>query len=250
MFGSFVRKILGSSSDSLGGERRKSHRINIDPRDRVHVSLLIPEGPQEGTTVMAQVKDMSEIGFRLGLPEREWYEKVGLDQVMSANVEVDGFAIPMLVQVARKLERAEIGVQFKAPYPKELSKLVEFLEPKYLGLSLREIDQKALRESDKGKLRWFQGLGETNLFCWFQDDMDHIQHFQLSFQGKILDWQDGSTAKTGVIEEGESIVKWKEADLINFDEPSNINTLKCAAEIINAAKIGEELKRKIIIRIN
>ncbi|MCB4757707.1 MAG: hypothetical protein LHV69_11885, partial [Elusimicrobia bacterium] len=169
-------------------EKRRSNRVDILKNELLEVHLLSPEKePQSAVTLVTKVKNISLRGCRLFFKTTEERNRVKIGQSFVASLGIEDFAIPLTVEVVRVLNDLEAAILFKPPFPKELERLEKFLEPRCIGLSMREIDPSHIQGGMEKGLRWFHGVNETNLFSWIDQDRNTIIQQQLVFLDQVVE---------------------------------------------------------------
>lgn len=240
---SFLDSLKGNKPDpekkpSDWKEKRRNNRVDVETGKRLAVTLKT-----DAATYDAVVKNVSVRGCCVEFGDNITAEKFQPGQILTASLAVDDFAIPLTVEAARRVAPREWAVRFKPPYPKELEKLEKFLEPRCLGMSLREIDPAALQKISQRDFRWFQGVNETHLFSWV-DSAGRVTQQQLVFLENVVEWKDAATCRTGRVrrEESSGDIKWVKSDLIDFDAIVNPAVISQAVTILDSANIDHNVK--------
>jgi len=233
-------------------EKRGGHRLELGGAGSLSVSLQVPTGGESSTVIGAFVTNVSMRGCRLEFVEAADRNKLYPAQILVASLDVQGFSIPLQLEVVRLSGTREAAVRFKAPFPRELERLEKFIEPRSLGRSLREIDPAALqRTTEVGKgLRWFQGVNDTNLFSW-QTSSGHVVQQQLVFLDCVVEWRNGEAARTGRVR-GESSSAgrgWVPTELLDFDKTPDAGVLAKARTMILAAEIDPVIREAFLNQV-
>jgi hypothetical protein len=255
MLGRFFQKLFKRtqpSLETLWSEKRGDKRYLLNPRDNVRMHFLVHEKAEEGKTVEAIVSNISQKGVRVDLVSPEDNVKFKKDLTVVSSLRVDDFDIPMTVRVARLVGDCGVGIEFVPPYPRELSRLHQYLEPRYLGASVREISAANLKSEKSHRLRWFQGENQTNLFVWERPETGEIARWQLSIFGHLIEEESGSV-RTARIKE-DSLYQmdhpgWFEEKHVAFDPILDQSQLDVAEVLINSTLIDDKVKRFIIGKI-
>lgn len=205
------------------------------------------------STILAKVLNISQRGCHLWFISPEDGKRVKLKEELVATLDVEDFAIPMKVEVVRLIGESEAAVRFKPPFPRELEKLNKFLEPRCLGLSMREIDPSKLKKESQLELRWFQGVNDTSLFSWFNVEAGKIVQQQLVFLEKVVEWREGSEVKTGRIRpDTPSLVSgpgWVKSELMDFDSEPQVPLLNLSTLVLASARIDDKVKEAFLNKV-
>lgn len=235
-------------------EKRRSNRVEVLSDELLEVHLLSPEKePPSAVTLVTQVKNISLRGCHLIFKDPAEKQRVQVGQSFVASLGVEDFAIPLTVEIVRFINDVEAAIYFKPPFPKELEKLEKFLEPRCLGLSLREIDPSHLQEEKEKGLRWFHGINETNLFSWFDSDRGVVVQQQLVFLDQVIEWRDGEKVKTGKIKDdrpGMAKLGWVKSELMEFDPNPNPGLLDQAKALLVSSKIDPQVKKLFLEKLS
>jgi len=230
-------------------EKRRSNRVPFEGNENIYIRLLNPESKETAATLVGKVFNISLRGCRLAFFSSDETIAVRISQELVATLEVEDYNIPLKVEVVRKINEKEVAIQFKAPFPRELIRLEKFLEPRCLGMSLREIKTEALQEGDKS-FRWFQGDNETNLFSWVNPETQEIVQQQLVFLENVVEWRTGTKIKTGRVKEDASSltgkIGWVKSELLEFKNEIDKNLLEQAQVLMESAQIDKKIKKAFI----
>lgn len=241
------------SAEANWQEKRRSTRLDL-AENELSFHLLHPEERDSGSTLVASVKNVSLFGCRVELESLAQGPKIEKGQIFVAALGVQGFAIPLKVEVVRVLSDRELGIRFRPPFPRELERLEKFLEPRFLGVSLREIDPASLQKEEKKNLRWFQGLNDTHLFSWVDTSSQAVVQQQLVFLEKVVEWRSDGALKTGHVRSDHSSKSsgpgWVESELLEFDPKINESTLQQARVLIQSARIDETVKKHFLDKVH
>jgi hypothetical protein len=233
-------------------EKRGGDRVELERDGTLKVNLQIPTGGDRATLLPARVRNVSMRGCRVEMASGADRERLYVAQIILAALELDDFSIPLQLEVVRLIGEREAAVRFKPPFPKELERLEKFLEPRYLGRSLREIDPAALqRTTEVGKgLRWFQGLNDTNLFSWLTAS-GHVVQQQLVFLDRVIEWKGGDAVRTGRIrsESGGAGRSWVPAELLDFDREPNAEVVAQSRVMIESSQIDPVIKEAFLSKV-
>ncbi len=226
-------------------EKRREARLDVG-EPAITMTL---DGP-DGTVVSAEVVNVSARGLRLRIaPPARALLTVGQD--FTGSLQLEKFEIRMTVRLVRLIGENEGGFRIRTPFPKDLDRLERYLEPRFLGKSLREIDPAMLqRQSGETKLmRWFQGHNETSLFSWDNESGD-VAHQQLLFLERVVEWDLASPVRTGRIRgEGPGLSGWVKADLLEFDTSPDAELVARARILIGNSSIDSKVKEIFLAKV-
>ena len=198
----------------------------------------------------ATVVNVSARGLRLNMGAAERASlKVGQD--VRGLLVLEDFEIRLSLRLIREIGSGEGGFRIRPPFPKGLERLERYLEPRFLGMSLREIDPAKLQRaaSETCGMRWFQGLNETSLFSW--EDGGSVVQQQLLFLERVVEWKGGDALKTGRIRgELPGLAGWVKADLLEFDVAIDRDLVTQARVLVENAKIDSKVKETFLSKIN
>lgn len=219
-------------------EKRRDNRIDINPGKEL--SILLEDG------LVVQVRNVSLRGSNVIFSDVSERAKAPVEKIFSASLTIGDVSIPIKMKVVRWVGGNEAGLQFMPPFPKELATLERFLEPRFLGRSLREIDPKILQKEIPKGMRWFQGTNETNLFSWSDQQ-------QLVFLGRVVEWKENGSVRTGHVREdnagADGRVSWVQSDILDFDTTPDNGVLNQALALIESSQIEDAVKRKFLEKL-
>ena len=224
-------------------EKRLHSRLDVGDAPALTVALDVAGGTR------AQVVNVSARGLRLRLSGAA-RSALSVGQDLTGTLLLDDAEIRMNLRVIRLIGDAEAGFRIRPPFPKELERLERFLEPRFLGRSLREIDPAKLQRDagDRRTMRWFQGLNDTNLFSW--EDGGAVAQLQLVFLERVVEWSAASGTRTGRIRgEGATLPGWVKADLLEFDAAADAEVLHEARVLLENAEVAPKIKETFLSKI-
>jgi hypothetical protein len=226
-------------------EKRRNNRVDVEVGARMSVLL------KAGTlTYQGVVRNVSVRGCCVEFADEATAAALQTGQIFTASLAVDDFPIPLNVESTRRVAPKEWAVRFKPPFPKELEKLEKILEPRCLGMSLREIDPAALQKVNQRNFRWFQGVNETHLFSWV-DSAGNVSQQQLVFLENVVEWKDTAACRTGRVrrESSSDGIEWVKSELIDFDAILNPATVAQAKTILESTQIDEAVKKVFLEKL-
>lgn len=238
-----------------GGYQEKRTHLRVFPfeSEKLFLNLLKLDGKEFENVIVGEVLNVSLRGACLKIDHVALKESLSVGQFFSGALNIEGFSVPLRVELVRFVKPDEVAFRFKPPFPKEMQNLEHYLEPRFLGASLREINRDALQEGAKENVRWFQGANETNLFCWEKPGTSEILKLQLMFLDQIVEVEDQKAPKTGVIRDsGESASeskKWIASEIINFSSQMDLDVIKKGCELIQSSTIPNNVKDFFINKI-
>lgn len=223
-------------------EKRRDKRLDLPLESFLVVHLMSKDVTGDlAKTLAASVLNLSMRGCGLLFKNAEDCGRLAVKQVLVASLDVDGFSIPLQLEVIRMTGGNQVAVRFKPPFPRELEKLEKFLEPRFLGRSLREIDPSKLQMNQQKGFRWFQGVNDTHLFTWMDAQSGVISQQQLVFLGKVVEWKSSGPIQTGAVRSDDRAasgdVGWVKAELMDFDTKAAPETLKQAKVLVESSNI-------------
>lgn len=233
-------------------ERRRSNRVDLLMGEDLDVHLLVPQQGTTGETRVGHVRNISLRGCRIIFDDPSSMKGFTIGQNLVASIAVDNFAIPVTVEITRAINDREIAIHFKPPFPKELERLEKFLEPRCLGLSMREIDPSHLQEGTDKKLRWFHGINDTNLFVWIDSGRGDIVQLQLVFLDHVVEWRTGGGVRTGRVKsDGVENPKpsWVKSELMDLDVMRDKSAFDQARVLISSSRIDPEVKKAFMEKL-
>jgi len=255
----FFSKVFRKESSREGNlagraEKRVNARVALSPRDQLQVHLLEPGLGEVGSVLVGSVLNVSLRGLGVRLKSPEEKAKINLGQEMAAAIEIEKFSVPLTVEVVRFFGDVGIGLRFKPPYPRELAELEKFLEPRFLGPTLREIKSEALQQTDDKVLRWFHGENETQLFSWTAKSDGSILQQQLIFLERVVEWGKGIPLRTGKVRSSEEPgaagrFGWVRSELLEFDREPDKDLLEQVGSLLKCSEIEEKVKSEFLIKI-
>ncbi|MFN0118716.1 MAG: hypothetical protein ACKVQC_10570 [Elusimicrobiota bacterium] len=242
-----------SSDQSLSwNEKRKQFRLELDDHPKPRIFLLKPESGEIDKFPLGNVKNISLRGCRMVFQNIEDVQRLKEGQIYSSSLEIEDFSLLLQLKVVRFISKDNVAFQFVAPFPKDFNQLEWFVEPKIVGQSLREIDPTALQQKPGQALRWFQGVNETHLFIWFDQQQQTPKEIQLVFMNNVFEWDHVQGIKTGKIKEdliGEAQRSWVRSELIEMDSQLSKDLLKSAKSLISSSTLEGSIK-KFFLELN
>lgn len=234
-------------------EKRRFDRVELAPDEALFMHLLNPDREDDAHTVKVVVSNVSLRGCRVQFPSGSEVGSIQEGRQYVVSLNVDSFAIPLTVQVLRKEGQFGAAIVFKPPYPRELSRLERFLEPRTLGSSLREIRPEALQGSSALSLRWFQGVNDTHLFSWFDASTGEVTQQQLVFLGSAVEWQKELPIKTGHIKPDIALSEgsrgWVSSELLMWDHSLDHDLLRRAGQLLRSSPIDVTIKNVFLNKL-
>lgn len=242
-----------SPEDQSWDEKRRSNRVDVFPGDEIFLYLLGSEPDETGKRIAAQVRNVSLRGCRMVFKDSSAREGVRLGQMYVATLDVEEFSIPLQIEVIRLIGNEEVAVRFKPPFPRELERLEKFLEPRCLGMSMREIDPAKLKKQGQDLFHWFQGINETQLYCWMDSERSDIVQMQLIFLERVVEWKKDGGLATGRVKadapSSEMKYGWAKAELLDFDSEVDPRVVSQATALVESMNKNKKIRDLVIQKL-
>ncbi|NLI79905.1 MAG: hypothetical protein GX442_26100 [Candidatus Riflebacteria bacterium] len=164
-FTDLLRWILGREQEpeTPAAASPKEHRAS--PRLNFSQGVVQVQGVGDFPLV-----NLSQGGLALHTRDHPILARAPAGMVLPAKIRLGSVFFETDLKVVA-LEGGDVGCAFGTLPPAHSRALADFLKPRILGRSLREIDATALKATDPAlRLRWFQGDEGTQLFCWTDGD--------------------------------------------------------------------------------
>jgi hypothetical protein len=160
-------------------------------------------------------------------------------QLLSSSLESESNTPSVKIAVEIEITRINdqvIGAKFLNFNITEFKKLAKYLEPQYLGNSLKVVNDSVIPIHQKDGFPYsssiyFQGINDTHLFLWL-DDQEDILKIQLFFLGNVVQWKYGYGAITWKVPSDR--LYGHEDLLAGLETPSH--GAQCSDEIVNMAR--------------
>jgi hypothetical protein len=210
-------------------ERRRDPRLILAGDEGLH--LLVEN-------VRLRVCDLSTRGFSVHVPAG-----CSLPQsTFNATMIVGDERVGMNVRPAG--QRGEyVGCEIESADSVWHETAQRVLDPLLLGQQLREIDPRFVAPDRQGNdVRWFQGGPACDLFVW-HDAGGTFVAAQLFFMGQVVEWSPEHGIRTGTVSVGaRGGHSWAAAELFNFKNPPDDETLSVARRILGAATLPNDVR--------
>ncbi|GAB1351595.1 hypothetical protein MASR1M12_03250 [Erysipelotrichia bacterium] len=221
-------------------ERRRFQRLHLE-NCRYFIGN---EGP-------FSVSNLSYGGFRVDLSS--WSEINSLQH----GQEIAGFLHLHQIQLECRVEIRNIfgrlaGCSFVGLTSLQARIVSEFLKPRILGLSLREIDSAKLKNDDPElKMRWFQGEDGVQIFLWQTVEGAAVRQ-EFYFLDYFMAWQgsEGSLQTGKVKPENRSGFGRISPDSVVFFRIPPYRALKMGRTILECSKLPESAREKLLNEIS
>lgn len=211
-------------------EKRRFQRIDLGG---CH-AFIGEEGP-------FSVENLSFGGLRLNLKNWSDIGSIQKSDLLSCRLQLCEVQIIVELQI-KNIFSPFVGFSFHQIQATEAAIISDFLKPRIIGFSMREIDGAKLRsEHPDLKMRWFQGDDGTQIFLWqTKDGENRIQEFY--FLDYVVSWNKNEAGiKTGTIKskKGGSYGRISHDSVVFFRVPS-YRALKLGRVILESACLPAE----------
>lgn len=225
---------------SSGSERRRFSRLSLSDGEARIAGL--PAMP---------IVNLSFGGLRLKLPEGTPPEDWPLGKTTPASLVLGSIQFETDLRVCNTWGR-EIGCSFVGASAGLTRLLSEFLKPRLLGASLREIKSAQPRSIGPDlQLRWFQGDDGTEVYLWEKLDGGLVKE-ELFFLDYCVSWEkEGDGLRTAKVAEGtgrQGYGRMDQNSLVFFRIPSH-RALKMGQVIMLASTIPSEARDRFLARM-
>lgn len=220
-------------------ERRQFQRIDLGD---CH-AFINEEGP-------FSIENLSFSGLRLNLKNWSGIDSLQKSDLLSCRLQLSEVQIIIELQT-KNIFLPFVGFSFHQTNTAEAAIISDFLKPRIIGFSMREIDGAKLRsEHPDLKMRWFQGDDGTQIFLWqTKDGENKIQEFY--FLDYVVSWNINETGiKTGAIkkEKRGGYGRISHDSVVFFKVPS-YRALKLGRVILESANLPAETVDNLVKEI-
>lgn len=226
-------------SQPLPSDRRRFQRLNLK-ECRVFIG---DAGP-------FPILNLSFGGMRIDLSSYENLSQLQIGQKYNSDIFLENILINNQVTV-KNLSEGLAGCSFSPLSITEARILKDFLKPRMLGFSLREIDAAKLKnDTPELRMRWFQGDDGTQIFLWQTTNGENVRQ-EFYFLDYFISWKKANEGiKTGIIKEtarqGFGRIS---PDSVAFFHIPSYRALKLGQTILSFANLPIEAKEQLIERI-
>lgn len=196
------------------------------------------------------VTNLSYGGFRVDLSS--WNGLSGLKTGSTIDCCLKMQNVQMVCQIiVRNLFKTFAGCAFAGLTPTQSRIVSEFIKPRVIGLSLREIDTAKLKnDNPELQMRWFQGDDGAQVFLWQTVDGENIMQ-EFYFLDYFMRWEKATdgllTGKIGV--ESRSNFGRISPDSVAFFRIPPHRALKLGRIILECSKLPPEARDKMLLEI-
>ncbi len=236
---------LSGTSDEVvkeqtgGEERRRFQRLHLE-NCRLHIEN---EGP-------FPVTNLSYGGFRVDLTDWSSLSSLTGGQTIEINLHMQQMQLDCKVEV-KNLFGNLAGCAYCELTPAQSRIVSEFIKPRVLGLSLREIDAARLQNDDPQlRMRWFQGEDGVQVFLWQTLAGDTVKQ-EFYFFDYYMGWQsDATSLQTGKVRaESRSGFGRISPDAVIFYRIPPYRALKLGRVILECSKLPDEARENMLREI-
>lgn len=224
---------------SFQADRRRFQRLNLQ-KCRVFIDEAGP----------FSLLNLSYGGLRLNLDGYDKLSRLKTGQKLNCDIFLENILLNNQL-VVRNIEGSLIGCSFSNLSITESRILKDFLKPRMLGFSLREIDAAKLKNnSPELKMRWFQGDDSTQIFLWQTLDGESVMQ-EFYFLDYFIGWKKSEEGiKTGLIKEfARKSFGRISPDSVAFFQIPSYRALKLGQTILNFSNLPDEAKELLIKKI-
>jgi hypothetical protein len=155
--------------------RRVFERYTIDHK---HLALMNEQD-------ILLVRDVSATGLSAEVGPR-CAERLVVDDAYNCRMRYLGEVYLFKAKVAWK-EKNFVGFEIFEPTALLTGFLNRLVQPIEVGLSLKQVADKFSDSLDREGMKWFQGVKNTDLFIW-NDDEESLKAWELEFGKKYIKW--------------------------------------------------------------
>ncbi|NCB39377.1 MAG: hypothetical protein EOM80_11475 [Erysipelotrichia bacterium] len=220
-------------------ERRRFQRLQLD-----NCFLSIDDSDSFPVT------NLSYGGFRVDLSGWKDLKTLQPGDSILCNLKMQNTQINCRV-TARNISKTIIGCAFSELTQAQSNAVTEFIKPRILGHSLREIDTAKLKNDDpKLRMRWFQGDDSTQIFFWQTVDGENVMQ-EFYFLDYFISWNKASGGlQTGKIKtESRSNFGRISPDSVAFFHIPPYKALKLGQTILECSKLPPEARDNLLSEI-
>lgn len=243
-FAKLISWLSGTGSSPVpepanAADRRRFQRLNLD-NSRVFIENSGPFA----------ILNLSYGGIRLDLKGYEKLAGIETGQRLLCDIFLENVLISNRV-VVRNIAGSLIGCAFSDLSVTESRILKDFIKPRMIGHSLREIESAKIRnDTPELRLRWFQGENNTQVFLWQSLDGENVMQ-EFYFLDYFISWEkDEPGIKTGMIKESERnrFGRLTPESIAFFKVPS-YRALKLGQTILAFSRLPSEAKERLVEEI-
>ncbi len=229
-----------STVETTAVERRRSSRLPLSEGDAV-----IDNG------AMFPVSDVSFRGIRLEIPDGRKPDGWQVGTTFSATLKLGTVRVVSQLKICNVWPSA-IGCLFTGIAPQQSLRLADFLKPRLLGSSLREIrTSRLLENTGTEKMRWFQGDQDTNLYVC-ESNSGQLTKQELRFLDYCIIWECSTdTVRTARIlgEGGKPGFSGSDRQLSAFFRTTSYRAVQLGQIVLHFSSLPAEVKDPFLIRL-
>lgn len=223
-----------------GEERRRFQRLHLE-NCRYFIDTAGPFA----------VSNLSYGGFRVDLSDWPEIGTLQRGQVIAGALHLQQIQLECRIEI-KNIFGNLAGCAFVELTPAQSKVISEFLKPRILGLSLREIDSTRLKNDDPElKMRWFQGEDGVQVFLWQTLEGDTVRQ-EFYFLDYFMAWHSNADGlQTGKVKaESRSGFGRISPDSVVFFRVPPYRALKMGRTILECSKLPEAARDKILNEIS
>ena len=243
-----LKKLMGWLLGS-GQQKPEAHVENTEHRRFLRLQLA------NCAATMAQgatfpVSNLSYGGFRADLTGWAGLNNMQIGTSYNCQLEMQNVQLACRITV-KNLFGTMVGFAFDDFSPVQSRVISDFIKPRIIGYSLREINAAKLKnDSPDLKMRWFQGDDGVQVFLWHSVEGKNVRQ-EFYFLDYFISWdKTGEGLRTGKVKAGERGSFGRAApDSIAFFRKTPYRALKLGRTIIEHSKLPDEARTEILREI-
>ncbi len=196
------------------------------------------------------VSNLSYGGFRVDFAGWPGLAAVEKGVVYDCQLRMQGVQLTCRV-VVKNLFDTLVGCAFADMTPAQSAVVSDFIKPRIIGCSLREINAAKLKnDSPELKMRWFQGENGAQVFLWQTVDGEIVKQ-EFYFFDFCMTWDKaGEGLRTGKVKaEGRSNFGRISPDSVVFFRIPPYRALKLGRTVLECSTLPEEARENILQEI-
>jgi len=242
--GKLVKWLSGTSAkkeeaSAVASERRRFQRLQLENCE----VTFFGGGP-------FPVSNLSYGGFRVDMAGWVGLSGIEKDTLYDCQLRMQGVQLACRV-VVKNIFSSLVGCAFADMTPTQSAVVGDFIKPRIIGCSLREINAAKLKnDSPELKMRWFQGENGAQIFLWQTVEGESVKQ-EFYFFDYFMTWdQDGEGLRTGKIRtESRSSFGRISPDSVAFYKIPPYRALQLGRTVLECSRLPEEARERILQEI-
>lgn len=224
---------------AVAAERRRFQRLQLEDCE----ATFFGGGP-------FPVSNLSYGGFQVDLAS--WAALPGIEKntVYDCQLKMQGVQLACRI-VVKNLLNTLAGCAFSDMTPAQSGVVADFIRPRIVGCSLREINAAKLKnDSPELKMRWFQGENGAQVFLWQTVEGESVKQ-EFYFFDYFMTWDKaGEGLRTGKVKsESRGSFGRISPDSVMFFRIPPYRALKLGRTVLECSKLPEEARERILQEI-